>query len=735
MFELIISRMSVFYLNYANSFIAIPLALFGLAIGSLRTHLSRQDPDDVNLALTLSLLALSSALSFNLVFLLFSRFLPITAPLTINWLSTLKTVLFVLIFLAPFYFIGRILTVLFYRNRRQIGRLYAADLFGASLAAFATPVLFHFLDLPYLVFVCLLGMSVVLILQFRAHRRALLAMCAAVNLFVLVALVVLEGNYEFSTALSLAPNETVREIAHRWNEFSRVSLLQIKRTDEPGTRYRIIHDNGESNVYLSPYSPTAAESDIADRRITLPVLLGRRVETVLVMFAGAGRQMIQYHEATYGAARVTGVELNPLVIDLAVKTPPVRHYRLAEFYDLPTVQMAVQEGRYFLETHADRYDTIFVASDAATSQIKTGHSRKYLDTLEAMRAYFDHLTDDGLILFHCIPSWPKLALLRRMAVEDGSTDLEDRVVLLSQNLGLCDFLAVSRQPFRPQELETIRRTWPTLIKYMPNNPGNDPQAVQAVRGEIATPLVTDDVPFIDRLDFAHYLPFPSAPLLRQMTYYRSWIKITTLGVIGLGLLAIVGGLYLRRAPMPPVGILLFLTATGFCYMLCEIAYIAKLELFMGNPLYSMSLLLTMFLLTNALGSRLHSRWHERLDMRLVPLAVGAIILATTVAINYVAAHWLGWPLAVKIVVAALLVSPTGIGLGLFYPYAVTWLTQHERSSAVPVTYAISTLSSVAGASYAMTMMVNWGYTNLLHQAVGGYGLVAALFWILGRRAR
>ena len=43
--ELILSRMAAFYLNYSNSFLAIPITLFGLALGSLHVHLSKKEID------------------------------------------------------------------------------------------------------------------------------------------------------------------------------------------------------------------------------------------------------------------------------------------------------------------------------------------------------------------------------------------------------------------------------------------------------------------------------------------------------------------------------------------------------------------------------------------------------------------------------------------------------------------------------------------------------------------
>jgi hypothetical protein len=61
-----------------------------------------------------------------------------------------------------------------------------------------------------------------------------------------------------------------------------------------------------------------------------------------------------------------------------------------------------------------------------------------------------------------------------------------------------------------------------------------------------------------------------------------------------------------------------------------------------------------------------------------------------------------------------------MGLGMFYPWIVDRLVGTEHSAVVPITYGLSTLSSVIGASFAMTMMIPWGFNDLLYCAAGGY---------------
>ncbi|HPQ71701.1 MAG TPA: hypothetical protein PKW95_21430 [bacterium] len=733
MFELIISRMSVFYLNYANSFIAIPLTLFGLAVGSLRVHLGKRKIEDYSISRNLVFLTIFSFIAFAVVFLIFSQLFHIThrsRPSSTEMI--LKTLAFVVAFLPPFYFVGKILTALYALNRKIIGKIYSLDLFGAALACFVTPLLFHFIDLPYLIFICLLAIITVTTLSFGKPNWKVVAAFVVVNLLVLPTLIFLEGRYDLRKTVSHNKSWKVEEIAHKWNEFSRVSLLRVKQPNG-NIWYKIIHDNAESNVAVIPYRPGEEPKVPLAKDVRIPFLLERNTDDILVMFAGSGRDMIELESLGGGKRILTGVELNPLCIDFAVDTPEIADMRIKEFYDLPNVNMVVMEGRRFLDSDRSLYDLVYIGSAAATSQYKSGHSRKYLDTKEAMAAYYDHLRDDGMMLFHCQPAVHFVESLKALHAERGLPGFDQRIMLMTEKnkrLDRCDTTVYSKKPFTPAEVTAVTQRYGNRVHYAPGYKRNRKFAAQMVTGkpldELA--LVTDNRPFVRMLDFENFRLFPSKKWIKSISYYRSWIKIATLLFIGAVLVVILAFLYVKRAKMPPANMMLYLLITGFAYMLVEITYIAKLELFLENPLYSMALLLSIFLTTNAVGSALYNRYHAKMPMTVMPLLVGALVLVTLWAMDFVIAHRLGMGLWLKVPLTVLLTAPVGVCLGLFYPYVVTWLTEHDRADAVPITYGISTLSSVAGATYAMTMIINLGFTNIIHQAAVGY---AALTLLLG----
>jgi hypothetical protein len=540
----------------------------------------------------------------------------------------------------------------------------------------------------------------------------------------IISLVFLEDSYDLSQVMHVQSDMNAIEIAHKWNELSRVSLLKI--AGQGKSQYKIIHDNAESRVNVGAYNPNNPYR-INPRNFTaLPFICGKHTRDVLVMFAGCGQQMLEIYDYSNRKAKVTGVEINPLVKDIATTAPELTEYRLKEFYDLEHIELVIEEGRSFLETNNTKYDCIYIASDAPTLNYKTGHSRKYLDTIEAMTEYLKHLKKDGLLLFDNQPAKHKLYSLAKIFEQEDIGDIENNVIVLSRMWGIRDYIILSLTPFTPEEVNRIVTHWQEIIYYAPGHASNHIECEQIIRAESATEinLVTDNRPFVRKIEWLRYKLFPSIRQIKDIRYYQSWVKITTLLLVVVFLVAPLLWFYSSRTNMPPMNMLSYLLMTGFCYMLCEITFMAKLELFIGNPLYSMALLLCVFLIANAVGSVLFQKLQARLWMTIMPLLVAGIILVTVWIMDQVVKELLGFSLLIKIPIVVVLISPTAVCLGLFYPYIITWLSNNKMAHTIPVTYGISTMSSVAGAVYAMTMIINLGYNNVIYQAVVGY---AALY--------
>lgn len=739
--ELLLSRFAAFYLSNDSDFLAIPLTMLGLGFGSMHVQLSPELRRDHRLPRELLYITLATAGSILAVFWIFSSLFQLKRDIagTDPSLLTGKTLAFCLATCPPFYFCGRLLSIIFGARSDRIGVCYAADFAGAALGCLSVPLLLHRFGLEPVV-------GVLFLLQLfacaAAHRhssaRALAAgLILGAGVVVILAMAFLERRTDLSGLLSRggAADGRALQLAYRWNAYSRVSLIDEISADRH--RYRIIHDNAESTVWPGEFRADRSVRPFERNYITyLPFVVRRDYRDVLVMFAGVGLQMMEFDRFSHGTMAIDGVELNPTVVELGVSHPALQGLHIKPFLDLPNVAMYVEEGRQFLARTSRTYDVIYAASDAATKRAKTGHSRKYLDTSEAMAEYLRHLEPGGLLIFQSKPYWPKIEPLRQAFEQAGMTGFSDAIMILSEqphsDANDQHHIIFKKGAFLEEEVRRIRDHFSWLqVFYAPFSDDGVPEVREFItQGDASRQpkhyslRPTDDRPHHLRVDFAGYSVDPPDECRRDSACFGSWMKVTTLAVILLVPLLAVALLYLtRRKLMPPADVFAYLATTGCAYMLVQLVFIGKLELLFASPLYSMSILITAFLVSNAVGSALVHRFASLTPLRIVPVAMVCSVLGLLLC---EALLRLGseTPFLVRVVLTLLAVGPVGVVLGLFFPMAVGWLRRVGRAEAVPMSYCVSVFASVIGASYAMTMMMNVGYSTLLYEALALYGVAA-----------
>lgn len=778
MFELILSRVADFHIDFRNSYLALPITFLGLAFGSLHVHFRPSLIERFDVRRALWVLAGISFVTIFIMFILFTQMFGIPAAEGYqSYLGQLffKTVIFIAVFIAPFYYFGRILTIAYHLNRDQIGLIYSADFFGAALACFLTPVLFHFVSLPEVITALLIGLSLLVWSFTRANWF----------LRILLAAALIAGNYGFHAALSRMESgiqylyhameqnpPRLTEVLSRWNEFSRVQLVRFEPQNKalPGGYappfYRIIHDNARSTVHVDPYDAERAAKGVKARRLDsmeLPFLLGRDPKNILVMFAGCGSEMIQLNEYAAGKADVTGVEINPACRDIALAGEKLAKARLADndpnndtdkplaslnleqFYAQPNIHLEIAEGRSFLEQNTKKFDMIFVGSSAPTALAFTGDTRKYMYTEQAMKEYIAALNPGGMLLFDHQPTETTRETLKAVFAEQGRTDFENCIMFLRSNNGRpsgSPDLIFSPTGFQQGDVEKMLAASTNakqMLLYAPGYAGNNATVARAIKADIAPEKrVIDDRPYLLRIEFDGYKLFPSKEQLKDYLYFAGWMRVTSLIVLcGLATIFI---LITAAAPgrrLPP-SVLLFLLLTGFCYLVVEVVLIAKLELFLQEPLISMACVVSVLLIASGIGSMSYQKVALRMGVAWFTLFAAAVVFVDFNLLKLVIYMCMGLPLIARLIIAVVVIVPIGVVLGMFYPCAVNALVKGGRESAVPVTYGISTLASVIGATYAMTMMIQIGFTALIIEAVSVYvitaGLLIAIRSVRGEKA-
>jgi hypothetical protein len=372
---------------------------------------------------------------------------------------------------------------------------------------------------------------------------------------------------------------------------------------------------------------------------------------------------------------------------------------------------------------------------------RTGDTRKYLDTYEAMASYLDHLAPGAysMIVFMNQPVLQKAESLRLLFAERGLGDFGKAAFAFGapETRGQ-DSMIVKPGGLTPDEIAAVEHkvaSWPypRRVLYSPSG-GGVPAFVDAVLGRARGPLVTDDRPFVHEVAWRDFELLPAQARFVDQLYASSWIKVFTVllfGAVALAIMAVAGVRGERERRVPWLWVLYFFVA-GVSYMCVEIGLIAKTELFLGSPLYAVAVILALFLASNGLGAYLQDRLYVfRGPATLVLPAVTAIawgVLAT----HLCKTSLLSLPLPLKIVCVALCVLPAGTFLGMFYPLGVRRVVEAGRRAAVPATYAVATVSSVWGSAWAMTAITNLGFSAVILIGAAGYALAGALYLVAHR---
>jgi hypothetical protein len=213
--------------------------------------------------------------------------------------------------------------------------------------------------------------------------------------------------------------------------------------------------------------------------------------------------------------------------------------------------------------------------------------------------------------------------------------------------------------------------------------------------------------------------------------------LTLMGIsAALVVLFIIGPLALggERPERGWAGWLAYFAALGAGFMLLEVALLQRLVLLLGHPVFSLTVTLFALLLGTGLGSLLSRRVPQEGTRSFALRATAAVILTGVAAIAIlprVIDVAIPWPLPARVLVAAALMLPAGVLLGVPLPSGMRLLAA-TRPALIPWGWGMNGAFSVVGATLAVFIAMNWGFSATLLASALVYALAG---FTLARVAR
>ncbi len=648
-------------------------------------------------------------------------------------------------------------------------RLYAADLLGAGLGCLAAVAALTWTDGATALVLCAAIFAAGAICYAPGARSRLAY--AAVLLGLLLAAPYADRAIEFvpapSKALGIALRKPGTEVFFtRWSPVNRVDLYRVgdRRGGWWGANGLSPHYRGKPPRTMTIQYDGHNGSDVFDTREpeTLAMLDAHLLRTpyalrpqdrVLVIGVGGGIDVL--NALRRGASHVTGVDLQPITIEL-------HHTLLAPWTgDLarrPDVELVAQEGRHFARSSERQFDLVQITAVDTFSAQTTGAyvlAESYLYTVEAFLDYFARLSDDGMVsvvLGDVIqplgppPLVTRLALVAREALaRTGVADPGQQVLVVTSLAGMRaanHSLIVKKSPFTEEELARVRSFVEENGFRVDVSPEREPyplarlvhatpeeREAQLAEFDFVLDPVTDDQPF-----FFNVLPW-SALIGETDIYWMFPGSSTGLMVLAmmlaqallLGALLIALPLVGRRDRKLGAGqtlrFLLYFLGLGLGFLLIEISFVQKYVLLLGYPTYSLSVTIFSLIVSAALGAAVCRRGWGRPRRFLTGLLAATLLLVTLEVgvLAWVRDAMLGTSLSLRIATTFALQFPLGFALGMYFPTGLELLRRVDPQL-VPWAWAVNGVASVTATVLAVILGIQLGFTWVAAIAAGIYAI-------------
>jgi len=772
--ELSLTRVMSVSLWYHFGFLVISTALLGFGTSGIVLAVWKNLRDKYNLDKTLAILSILFGVITIVSFWLLQQipFDPFSLAVDKRQLYFLP--LYYIIVSAPFFISGFAISLLFTRIPFNMSRLYAFDLVGAALGCVLIVVVMPLLGgSGSVVAAAGLGIIPALFFsKKKAVKLIALVFIVAFTCLSFMADKYLPITINASKRSPKSPIAKMKPIYTAWNTFSYIELFDIKadpsKKIEPNRRF--IFDAGTAATGMANLSRGVQhylhEHPQDSLYWTYPALMHTKNPAVLIIGSGGGNQVLDALHAK--AKKVVCIEINP-IINKVVKDKMNDYW--GGLFHQPGVELITEEGRSYINKTKEKFDAILSVHTISNAAIASGAlslAENYVLTKEAFEKYYDHLNENG-ILYLSRPEFqlPRVfTTMQEVLAERGVNDSKNYFYAFRQSpeSGIpsqifsspCSFgrrakalysvFLFKKSGFTKEEIthinsfiknkqvlvDSVPKSLEVLYSPFSAHPHNifdtivtakDKKALyKSVPFEIAP--ATDDRPFFNQrlrwssIGIKHFTEVFSEKDTRAALEDQPIAEITLLTILAQSVLIATLLIILPLFRYARQGLkfndrwkyLIYFACLGLGFIMIEMAFIQRFTLYLGQPVYTLAVIIAGLLLFTGLGSYLTNKLNistANLKSRYLPLLL-VILVGTSLLTPLVFESTIQWQLLARFIVSLLMLGPLGILLGMPFPTGIKAVNT-ESSAFIPWAWGVNGFFTVIGSVGALILGMALGF--------------------------
>ena len=689
------------------------------------------------------------------------------------------------VLLIPFFLSGLIVTTLIAAYPEKIQSLYFWDLTGAAIGCVILVPILPFVG-PGGVLFFAAALAFCASVLFSESRSWRIMSLIGVIIVAVVPISRWPEYIDFREHVNKRGVKTARELGKievtRWDPISKIDVIaEEKIAGSPWPpRKAIAYDGGSQGSIFWPFhgdyqklrdNEDSLEEHFATPRILASHYLKRDTDQKVFIIGSAGGVEIK-GALMYGAARVDAVEMVETVVELG-KTRYAAY--TGNIFNHPKVNVQVGEGRSVLRGSREKFDIIQMYSNHTSSSIAAGAGAMapvYLQTAEAYREYFTHLTDNGVLHINHY-GYPRMVTTAALAWKQlGRGDFQKHVAVFELGEdGYVDHLPtllIKMKPWTEAEINELKVVFFNFpIKHnvpfrFVENPLRSEESFLSppfysgtVPNELAEKVqyrvipATDDKPYFAffrkrmggepaAADPASFTSSSMAGLLKsqRVAWFLSMdiVHLVMTAVCSLFYAGLFIGLpryfsNVGRTKWPQKGTsLLYFSCLGSGFIIFELVFIHVFMHFIGFPLYTYATVIFTLLIAAGIGSGYSSRLGVSVSDRWRWPFLGILLsgIGLLVSHAYIFDLFLASATAVRVIIAAALMFPLGFFLGMPFPLGILALV-HQPQGAIAWAWGLNGLFTVIGGLASVLLSLLFGFKAALWVAFIIYLIAFGLF--------
>lgn len=741
-FEILVSRITsvIFIHNYA--FMVVSLAILGLGCGGIFVFYRwrRGEPDEPYREFSFYSSLFATSVSLFIILITATDFFT-------------NRLLYFLVLFIPFFLAGVVLSLAFRSFAQESFKLYASDLLGAASGSLLSIwILNTFGGVNGALFVGVLG-TLASFVFITGYYKKFISLKIPIFLSMLCFLLffinthtpflgeVPIGKHRGKDMYNMLsePLFNPEVIETRWSAFGRTDLARYKTDDSAMTLF--IDGAAGTAMYKFDGDLKNPGKDIESLKVTFsgffPFLFLKEDEkdSMLVIGPGGGKEVLLGLLA--GVRNIIGVEVNKDFVDIVKE---YKDYNGGIYTDFKNVDIIISEGRSFLRDSDRKYDIIMLTLPITkSSRSFEGYAltENYLLTVESIKDYFDHLTENGrmIVVLHDTDEMLRFVVTALTALEKMGIKNQDAMKhIYTLGRGMNPLLVLKRTPFTPEEANS-RHQGMHLLKfdYPPSSylPHIEQKTIMHEHAKgvyhklnmFNNAMVAILNGNIKLHDLITLMPYDISPTRDDKPFFfKHGTGLTSdisslLGFVILVNILVIGipGIYKRvhKNMVKPLALFMLL---GAGFMMVEISFLQKLTLYLGSPTISLVVLLGSLLLGMGAGSFFGRRFYpnsniDRLKVFSSAIFIGAIALffIQPLILN----NLLGNTTLIKGLVCSAFLIPLGFVMGVPFPTAISLLKETGAERTIAWMYGVNGTMSVLGSVAAIAISLTLGFSSAL----------------------